>query len=96
MLKEITLPDDYTGTIDQENDVIGLINTNFIEIEKKIEEIGEENMQFVEHIVDFEEYEIDLYYSDNKKKFSIVLDDDIIVVKVADNEIRIDSDGNLV
>jgi gamma-glutamylcyclotransferase (GGCT)/AIG2-like uncharacterized protein YtfP len=96
MLEEITIPEEYTGTLEQENDIVGTINRNFAQIEKKIDEIGEEQMQFVDHIVDFDEYTIDLYYSDNKNKASIVLDDDILIVEIAGKEIRIDSDGNIV
>jgi len=96
MLKEIIIPDDYTGSLEQENDIIGLINMNFIELEKKISDIDEEKMQFSDHIIDFDEYEIDLYYSDNKNKVTVVLDNDILVIKIAEKEIRIDADGNII
>ena len=96
MLNEITLPTSYTGSLTQENTIISEINENFTNIQKYIESIDRNKIEFHDHIVDFEEYEIDLYYSDNKNKATIVLDDDIIVVRVAGEEIRINSNGIVV
>ena len=96
MQEEIILPDNYTGTLEQENDVISKINKKFYDIEKSIDRLGDGKIEFTKHVVDFEEYEIDLYYSDNKSKVSIVLDDDIVVVKIADKEIRINRDGDII
>lgn len=96
MLKEITLPSGYTGTLEQENDVIGAINHNFIEIEKKIDALPDKTMFFDSHIIDFEEYEMDIYFSDNKTKANIRIDDDYLVVSIGENEVRIDRDGNVV
>jgi len=96
MLKEITLPSGYTGTLEQENDIIGDINKNFIEVEKNIQSLSDDVMFFDTHIIDFEEYEIDLYFSDNKTKANIVVDDEFLVVTIGDNQVRIDRDGNVV
>jgi hypothetical protein len=95
MLKEITLPDDYSCTLEQENDIVGAINLNFIELEKKISE-STDKMMFEEHIIDFEEYEMDVYFSDNKVKATLLIDSNNIIVRIGDNEVRIDSDGNVV
>ncbi len=96
MLEEITLPEDYNGTMEQENSIVGKINKNFIDIEKTISEISNERMYFEKHIIDFEEYEIDLYFSDNKKKITLKIDVEDIVISISGNEIRIDRDGNVV
>ena len=96
MLNEITLPVDYTGTLEQENDVIGKINKNFIDIEKEILEKSSESMNFEQHIIDFEEYEIDLYFSENKSKATIVLDDNNILVTINGKTTRIDENGDVV
>jgi len=96
MPKEITLPSDYTGTLEQENDIVGAINRNFIEIEKEIQSLSDDVMFFDRHIIDFEEYEIDLYFSDNKKKANVRVDDEFIIITIGDKQIRIDRDGNVV
>lgn len=96
MLNEITLPVNYTGTLEQENDIIGEINKNFIELEKKILDKTSEQMNFEQHIIDFEEYELDLYFSDNKSKVNIVLDNNHIVLNIAGKTIRIDENGDVV
>jgi len=96
MPKEITIPSNYSGSLEQENDIVAIINSNFTEIEKKIDEIDKQKMEFSSHVIDFEEYEISLYYSDNKTKAKILLDDDIIVVTVNNKETRIGLDGNII
>lgn len=96
MLQEITIPSNYSGTLEQENDIVGAINKNFIEIESQISKISEDKMFFEKHIIDFEEYEIDLYFSENKVKANISIDDEYIVVKIGENTVKIDRDGNVV
>jgi len=96
MLNEIILPDDYTGTITQENAIIGDINENFTELEKQISELNSTSVEFEDHIVDFEDYEIDLYFGNNKKKATISVQNEIIEVKVNGITIKIDSDGNVI
>ena len=66
MLNEITIPNDYTGTIEQENTIVGKINENFTQLEEKISLLNESSLSFETHIVDYEEYEIDIYFSNNK------------------------------
>lgn len=96
MLNEIILPDDYTGTIDQENTIIGKINENFTQIEESIASLESETLYFETHVVDFEEYELDIYFSTNKKKATILVQDEQIEVTINDITIKIDSDGNVV
>jgi hypothetical protein len=96
MPKEIIIPDDYIGTISQENDIINQINEALLDIEKKIYSIPDEQMVFEKHITDFENYVIDAYFSNNKKHANITIDDNFIVIKINDNEIRVDQDGNIV
>lgn len=95
MLKEITIPDDYRGTISQENSIIRQINDALLEIEKQINSIPDEQMVFEKHITDFENYEVSVFFSNNKKSANITIDDDYIVIKIGDNTIRVDSDGNI-
>jgi len=95
MLKEITVPDGYTGTISEENSIVSQINDNFFEIEKMILDLPDDQIVFQDHITDFEQYQIDVYFSDNKKSFKLIVDDNNIVLQFKDKEIRLDSDGNI-
>ncbi len=95
-MKEITLPSDYTGTLAEENNVIGIINENFLEIESMIQSLPDTQMKFDSHIADFEEYSIDVYFATNKKVANITINDNEIIVIVNDIEIKIDSDGNII
>ena len=95
MLSEITLPDDYTGTLSQENKIIGDINDNFSLIEKEILGLNDSALRFENHIIDFEEYQIDVYFGEEKAKASISIIDGKIQIKIADKTITVDSDGNV-
>lgn len=96
MLNEIIIPDDYTGTIDQENGIIGKVNENFTLLEEQISNLNQDTLSFETHVVDFEEYEIDVYFSENKKKATIVVQDSKIEVTINGITTKIDSDGNVV
>ena len=95
-MKEITLPSGYTGTLAEENAIIGDINENFFEIEKLIQSLPDTQMNFDSHIADFEEYSIDVYFSTNKKVANITVQDDAIIVSINNIEIKIDTDGNII
>jgi aspartokinase len=96
VLKEITLPSNYTGTISQENEIITQINNSLVEIEEMIQGIPDEQMSFDSYITDFEKYEMDIYFSDNKNKATISIEEDIISVSIAGNVVRLDADGNII
>ena len=96
MLKEITLPDGYSGTLSQENQVISQINEALREIDYKMSNIPDDAMSFNEYIADFEKYDIDVFFSDNKKKATISIENDFITIKINGNTIMVDSDGNVV
>lgn len=96
MLKEIIVPSEYTGKISEENSIIGVINENFAYLESILQSLSDESMIFEKHIVDFENYEMSLYFSENKKRADISVLNDIITIKIGDNEVKIDSDGNLI
>jgi hypothetical protein len=96
MPKEITIPDDYIGTLAQENDIIKQINEALVDIEQKIYSIPDEQMVFEKHITDFENYVIDIYFGNNKKHANIEINDDFIVLKINDVIIKVDEDGNIV
>ncbi len=96
MLKEITIPDNYTGKLHEENQIVADINNALIEIENKIQNIPDEQMIFEKHITDFENYEISAYFSENKKSVVIGIDNDIISLKFGDTIIRLDADGNII
>lgn len=96
MLNEITLPDGYTGALAEENEILYKINENFFKIENMIQNIPDAQMSFDKHIADFEEYEIDLYFSGNKKIAHLTIEDDVITIKINNNTIKIDSDGNVI
>ena len=95
MLKEITLPEDYTGTLEQENSVVEDINENFASVERMLEEKSE-SMNMENYVADFEEYSIDIYFANNKKKAEISVENEVITVTINEVEIRIDADGNIV
>ncbi len=95
-MKEITLPSDYTGTLAEENDVIGIINENFLEVESMIQSLPDTQMNFDSHIADFEEYSVDIYFATNKKVANITIKDDEIIIVINNIEIKIDSDGNII
>jgi len=96
MLSEITLPDDYTGTLSQENRIIQKINDNFAAIEEQITGLNSSVLSIEEHIIDFEGYQIDVYFSESKTHARITAINDHIIVDIAGKTIRIDSDGNVV
>ena len=96
MLKEITAPSSYTGTIEEENSILEGINNNFMELEKDISDLSQESSVFEKHIVDFEQYEIDVYFETNLKKATIAVTDNNIEIRIGDNIVRIDADGNVV
>jgi hypothetical protein len=96
MLEEITLPDDYTGTLAQENEIIDKVNRNFYAILNQIIENGKETFSMEEHIVDFEGYQIEIFFSENKSSAKITTVNDTIVIDIAGKTIRIDADGNIV
>ena len=96
MLNEITIPNDYTGTIEQENTIVGKINENFTQLEEKISLLNESSLSFETHIVDYEEYEIDIYFSNNKTKATISVQDENIKIEINNKIIEIDSYGNIV
>ncbi len=96
MPKEITLPDGYSGTLSEENAIVGTINENIVYLEGLIQSLSDGSMTFEEHIVDAENYEISLYFSENKNSATLSISDDIITIKVGDKETKIDADGNLI
>ena len=96
MLKEITIPDDYNGSISQENHIVSQINNALAEIERQIQDIPDEKMVFEKHITDFENYTISVYFSENKKSANITIDDEKIVIQIGDKIVKVDSDGNIV
>jgi hypothetical protein len=96
MLNEITLPDDYTGTLAQENAVIQAINENFAAIEDMMRELPAETLSFDKHIVDFEGYQLDLYFTENKTHAKITAVNDMLIIEIADKTIRIDANGDIV
>ena len=96
MLNEITLPDDYTGTLAQENAIIQDINDNFVQVIEEIKSLDDKVLSFEDHIIDFEGYQIEVFFSENKSHATITAINDTIIVEIADKVIRIDSDGNLI
>jgi len=96
MLNEITLPEDYTGTLAQENDVIQKINDNFELLRTQIASLKDETLVFEDHIIDFEGYQIEIFFSENKSNAKITAVNDTIIIDIAGKTIRIDSDGNIV
>jgi hypothetical protein len=95
-LKEITIPDDYTGTISQENSIIVDINNNFAELEEMILSIPDEQMTFTTHIADSESYSIDIYFSENKNHVRLEVADGIISLDFGNNIVKMDADGNII
>lgn len=95
-MKEIILPDDYTGKLEQENKIIENINSNFSEIEESINLLPDKSTQFEKYVVDFEDYEIDLYFSENKTKATLSIKNENIFIKINDKTIEIDADGNII
>ncbi len=96
MLKEITAPSNYTGELQEENLILEAIQYNFSELEEQISQMPREDMMFEKHIIDFEQYEMDVYFEDNLKKAKIVISDSVIEVKIGSNIVRIDIDGNVI
>ncbi len=96
MLKEITIPSIYTGKISEENDIVGVINENFTYLEDLIQSMPSDSVTFEKHVVDFESYNISLYFSENKNRADISVLNNIITVKIGSNEIKIDADGNII
>ena len=96
MPQEITIPDGYTGTISQENAIIQAINKMIMDLESRIQSLPDKVMVFDRHIADFEEYSMDIYFSENKKKANISIVEDIITVSINEVTIKIDADGNII
>ena len=95
-MKEITIPSNYTGTIYQENEIIKVINENFLELEDFIQNLPDKTLEFDKHIADFEEYSIELYFSDNKKNAVIEIDGSFLKVTIGNNTTKIDFNGNVI
>jgi len=96
MPNEIIIPENYTGTIAEENNIVLQINNALFELEKKIQNIPDEQMVFEKHITDFENYKISVYFSNNKRHATISIEDSFIEIAIGQNIIKVDSDGNIV
>ena len=96
MQNEITIPDNYTGTLDQENNIVMQINNALFDLSEQINNIPDEKMVFEKHITDFENYKISAYFSNNKKHAEITIEDSYIQIKIDDNIVKVDLDGNVI
>ena len=96
MLEEITVPSNYSGTIGEENSILESIQKNFTELADKIDLLPSDVMQFETHVIDFEQYEIDVYFEDNLKKARIVINDSNIEIRIGDKIVKVSSDGDVV
>ncbi len=96
MLKEITIPDGYTGTISEENGIILDINNNFAEIESMIMSLPDNQISFEKHIADSENYTIELFFSDNKSHVKLEIDNDNITLVFGDKIVKLDQHGNII
>ena len=93
-METISLPNDYTQSLAEENKIIDQINENFDELLSMVENMSQ--VEYSEFIPDFESYSIDLFFSDNKKKANIEVFEDVITVIINSQTIRIDADGNII
>lgn len=96
MLNKIIVSDDYSGTLIEENAILEQINKNFTTLEEKIFDLPQDSMKFEQHIIDFEEYEIDIYFEANLKKATISVNDSYIEVQIGEKIVRISADGDVI
>lgn len=84
-----------TGTIEGDNRVIGELNESILELARSLDEKTSE-LSTTSYIKDFENFTIDLYFSNNKKKASVSVENEEIVLSFEEKTIRIDSHGNII
>ena len=86
----------FNGSIKNDNDEIEKINTRLMDVKLLLETAQKGIFSFDKFILNFEKYHLELFHSDNKKKFGIEIVDSILEIKVGDKTVRINGDGDVV
>ena len=84
----------FNGTIKQDNAEISKLNETLLDLTSKISKLPTENKD-TGYILDFEDFFIDLYFSDNSKKAKLSIIDGKISISINNKNIIISSDGEI-
>jgi hypothetical protein len=85
------------GTLKGDNEEIARLNKELLEVKEKLLNVAPQSGLAQEgYITDFEDFEIEILFSENRKKAKISVIEEVITIIINGNTIRIDSNGTII
>lgn len=84
------------GTLKGDNEEIRRLNEELLEIKEVLLSISDKGVKHESYILDFEEFELDILFSENKSRAKISISDGIISILIGQNTVRVNSDGTVI
>jgi len=81
----------FNGQLNDDNAEIATLNQEILKLKEEL--LSHSGFRVENYILDFEDYEIEVFFGDNKKKAMIVIEDDAILIKIDGNVVKVGSDG---
>jgi len=83
----------FNGTIAEDNSEIRKLNNEILELKSILLSGKAKGLSSEKYILDFENFELDILFSSNRKKAKILVIDEVISIQIKDNIVRINTDG---
>ena len=84
----------FNGKLKDDNATIAALNEEILKMKEEM--LSYAGFSVENYILDFEDYEIEVLFGDNKKKALIVVEDDAISVKINGNTVKVGADGSVI
>jgi len=86
----------FDGTLAGDNKEIRELNEKILELKSILLDRENMGLSVDKYILDFENFEIEVLFSANRKRAKISIEDEVISVQIGDSTIRIGADGTLI
>jgi RNase P/RNase MRP subunit p29 len=87
----------FNGTIQSDNDEISVLNKELLAIKAELlTMVGKKALGQEGYIMDFEKFEMEILFSESRKRANLSIENDIITFVINNVTIRIDSNGTII
>jgi len=84
----------FNGKLKDDNAEIARLNQEIFKLKEEL--FSYSGLKTEKYVLDFEDYEIEILFGDNKKKALIVIEDDAVLVKIEGNTVKVGADGSVI